>query len=92
MFSHLATFLLLLCRFGLRVQVFETTVYDYAKPLNMGKIRFPDCVSVRYAIYSDERAAVKFPVTMIYFGQLVIVPKKIPIGTTASQCYNMINN
>ncbi|KAK4007114.1 hypothetical protein OUZ56_012275 [Daphnia magna] len=60
-------------------------------------------VPVRYVVYSDERAAVKFPgficaelrnihrVTMNFFGQTVIVPEKIPIDTTASECYKMIN-
>ncbi|XP_045035981.1 LOW QUALITY PROTEIN: uncharacterized protein LOC116934869 [Daphnia magna] len=80
----------------------------------MGIIQFPDAdckpkmnstsaVPVRYVVYSDERAAVKFPgficarwrnihrVTMNFFGQTVIVPEKIPIDTTASECYKMIN-
>ncbi|KAK4009445.1 hypothetical protein OUZ56_018558 [Daphnia magna] len=61
-------FLLLLCLFYLRARAHETTVWDCAEPLNVGIIQFPDADckpktnvtsadSVRYAIYSDERAA-----------------------------------
>ncbi|KAI9557136.1 hypothetical protein GHT06_016943 [Daphnia sinensis] len=106
--------LLLLCLLYLRARAFQTTVCDCAEPLNMGIIQFPDAdcnpkmnstsaTPVRYVVYSDERAAVKFPgficakwrnihrVTMSFFGQTVIVPEKIPIDTTASECYHMIN-
>ncbi|KAK4017791.1 hypothetical protein OUZ56_033597 [Daphnia magna] len=106
-------FLLLLCFYGLHPQAFETTVCDCSEPLNMGIIQFPDAdckpkmnstsaVPVRYVVYSDEGAAVKFPgficakwrnihrVTMNFFGQTVIVPEKIPIDTTASEFYKMI--
>uniref|UniRef100_A0A0N8AEJ0 Retrovirus-related Pol polyprotein from transposon n=1 Tax=Daphnia magna TaxID=35525 RepID=A0A0N8AEJ0_9CRUS len=111
--SPMPLLLLLLCLY-LRARAFQTTVCDCAEPLNMGIIQFPDAdckpkmnstsaVPVRYAVYSDERAAVKFPgficakwrnihrVTMNFFGQTVIVPEKIPIDTTASECYKMIN-
>ncbi|KZR97461.1 Uncharacterized protein APZ42_007655, partial [Daphnia magna] len=93
--------LLLLC-LHLHARAFQTTVCDCAEPLNMGIIQFPDAdckpkmnstgaVPVRYVVYSDERAAVKFPgficakwrnihrVTMNFFGQTVVVPEKIPI-------------
>ncbi|XP_032799333.1 uncharacterized protein LOC116936287 [Daphnia magna] len=69
----------------------------------MPKVNTTSAVPVRYVVYSDERTAVKFPgfifakwgnihrVTMNFFGKTVIVPEKIPIDTTASECYNMIN-
>ncbi|KAK4009336.1 hypothetical protein OUZ56_018453 [Daphnia magna] len=67
------------------------------------KMNSTSAVPVRYVVYSDERVAVKFPgficakwrsihrVTMNFIGQTVIVPEKIPIDTTASECYKMIN-
>ncbi|KAI9555920.1 hypothetical protein GHT06_018452 [Daphnia sinensis] len=110
----LLPFLLLLCLFRIHTHSFETTVCDCAEPSNMGIIQFPDpdcrpkvnvtsAVAVRYVIYSDERAAEKFPgflcarwrnihrVTMTFFGQIVVVPEKIPIDSTVLDCYNMIN-
>ncbi|KZS07329.1 Uncharacterized protein APZ42_028972 [Daphnia magna] len=108
-------FLLLLCFYGLHPQAFETAVCDCSEPKNMGIIQFSDSnckpetnntdtVQVKYTIYSNERAAVKFPgficaqwinirrITKTFFGQLVIVPDKISIDTTPSECYDMINN
>ncbi|XP_032798015.2 uncharacterized protein LOC116934643 [Daphnia magna] len=108
-------FLLLLCFYGLHPQAFETTVCDCSEPKNMGIIQFSDSnckpetnntdtVQVKYTVYSDERAAVKFPgficaqwinirrITKTFFGQLVIVPDKISIDTTPTECYDMINN
>ncbi|KAK4017830.1 hypothetical protein OUZ56_033676 [Daphnia magna] len=108
-------FLLLLCFYGLNPQAFETTVCDCSEPKNMGIIQFSDSnckpetnttdtMQVKYTVYSDERAAVKFPgficaqwknisrITKTFFGQLVIVPDKISIDTTPSEFYDMINN
>ncbi|KZS10357.1 Uncharacterized protein APZ42_025193 [Daphnia magna] len=108
-------FLLLLCFYGLHLQAFETTVCDCSEPKNMRIIQFSDSnckpetnntdtVQVKYTVYSDEQAVVKFPgficvqrinirrITKTFFGQLVIVPEKISIDTTPSECYDMINN
>ncbi|KAK4030293.1 hypothetical protein OUZ56_023281 [Daphnia magna] len=53
-----------------------------------------DTVQVKYTVYSDERAAwINIRrITKTFFGQLVIVPDKISIDTTPSECYDMINN
>ncbi|KZR96818.1 Uncharacterized protein APZ42_008631, partial [Daphnia magna] len=65
-----------------------------------------DTVQVKYTVYSDEHAAAKFPgficaqginirriviPDQTFFGQLVIVPDKISIDSTPSECYDMIN-
>lgn len=61
-------------------------------------------VLVKYGVYSEERAAVHFPgyicakwkniknITMSFFGQVVIVPDKISIDRTPSECNDMINH
>lgn len=61
-------------------------------------------VQVKYGVYSEERAAAHFPgyicakwknikhTTVSFFGQVVIVPDKISIDTTPSECNDMINH
>lgn len=61
-------------------------------------------VNVAYSIYSVKRLAEKFPgyicarwmqirtTTKNFFGQIVVVPDKVPIDTSPSECNEMVNN
>ena len=56
---------------------------------------------VQYEVYTEQREAVQFPayvcgrwkmikhITMTFFGNLVVVPEKIAIETTAAECQIM---
>ena len=90
----------------------EKTVCDCAAPLQVGILQFADsnCESepkqkdigeVDYEVYTEQRAALKFPayicarwkltkrVTMNLFGQVVVVPDKIALDTSAAACQIM---
>ena len=61
----------------------------------------PPSTLVQYEVYTEQREAVQFPayvcgrwkmikhITMTFFGNLVVVPEKIAIETTAAECQIM---